>query len=202
MAAQLGWGSFLRVSRNLLVLSAVFSSVLALGAPIASADGSGCSAALSTPVFSAFGDQNLYTPFQGSSFENGAQGWSWGNGANIVSGDDDHLLDATGLHAVQIPSGGTAKSPHLCVDSTMPSMRFFVRRVSGSGSLKVTATMDGAGGFTTTVATIAGTTTWAPTAPIVFPVAMAGSNVQFLFSATPGSTFRIDDVLMDPYRRT
>lgn len=191
----------MRVSRTLLALSAGLSGLLVVGAPIASADGSACSAASSTAVFSAFGDQNLYTPFQGSNFENGAQGWSWGNGANIVSGDDDHLLDTTGLHSAQIPGGGTAKSPHLCVDSTMPSMRFFVRRVSGSGSLKVTATMDGAGGFTTTVAAIVGTTTWAPTAPIVFPVAMAGSNVQFLFTADPSSTFRIDDVLIDPYRR-
>lgn len=188
--------------RNLFVLSAVALGALALGAPIASADTSVCSTAPSSPVFGAWADQNLYTPFQGSNFENGAQGWSWGNGANIVSGDDDHLLTTSGSHAVQIPGGGTAKSPHLCVDSTMPSMRFFIRRVSGTGNLKVIATMDGAGGFTTTVATIAATPAWAPTAPLVFPVAMAGSNVQFLFTADPGTTFRIDDVLMDPYRRT
>ncbi len=191
----------LRLTRLVLTTAATLAAVAAISAPSALASTQPCAAATSTPIFASWGDLNLYSPFQGSTFEQGAQGWSWGGGSNIVAGDDDHLLSDVGSHAVQIPAGGTAKSPHMCVDSTMPSMRFFIRRVSGTGNLNVTATMDGSGGVATTVAAISGTPSWAPTAPLVFPVAVVGSNVQFLFTADRGSAFRIDDVLVDPYRR-
>ena len=58
------------------------------------------------------------------------------------------------------------------------------------------------------LATVSGTSSWAPSAPVVFPSYLAdvvgdGSlSAQFLFTADKGSTFRIDDVAMDPYRRT
>ena len=58
------------------------------------------------------------------------------------------------------------------------------------------------------LATVTGTTVWAPSDPVVFPsslAALVGSgslNAQFSFTADKGTTFRIDDVLMDPYRRT
>jgi hypothetical protein len=192
----------LRLTRPVLALAAACIATAAIGAPAALAASQTCAVATSTPSFAAWGDQNLYTPFQGSTFEQGAQGWSWGGGANIVAGDDDHLLSLTGSHAVQIPGGGTAKSPHLCVDTTMPSMRFLIRRVSGTGNLTITGSMDGAGGFRTAVATVSATTTWAPTIPLVFPTTIVGANMQFLFTADPGTTYRIDDIQMDPYRRT
>jgi hypothetical protein len=84
-------------------------------------------------------------------------------------------------------------------------MRFFIRRVSGNGNLAIVGTL---GDVSTTLATVPGTTSWAPTPPLVFPAALTalvgtGSwNVQFQFIADPGTTFRIDDIAMDPYRRT
>ena len=53
-----------------------------------------------------------------------------GRRREIVTGDSNVAL-AAGSHAVQIPGSGTAKSPWVCVNVTTPSMRFFVRRVSG-----------------------------------------------------------------------
>jgi hypothetical protein len=161
-----------------------------------------CPVVPSSTLFAPWGDPNSYAPFQGSTFESGASGWSWGGGSNIVNGDDDHLLTATGSHAVQVPGAGTARSPHMCVDTTMPSMRFFIKRVSGAGALTVTATLAGPAGFTTTIAAISGTTGWTPTDPIVFPNMMLGKDIQFLFSSPAGTVYRIDDVEMDPYRRT
>jgi hypothetical protein len=97
----------------------------------------------------------------------------------------------------------------MCVDSTMPSMRFFIRRVSGTGSLTISGTLSGGKGKdSATLATMSATTSWAPTPTLVFPTDLAAAvgsgslGVQFLFTASPGSAFRIDDVEMDPYRRT
>ena len=84
-------------------------------------------------MFGPWLDGAMYTPFPGSAFESGASGWSWGGGAKIVSGDSNVALKV-GTHAVQIPGGGQAKSPQLCVNATTPSMRFFVRRVAGTGA--------------------------------------------------------------------
>src|SRR4051794_17001140 len=105
-------------------LLAVVALGAALAVPKADARSAGCEAAPTSAVFSPFGDPAQYKPFKGSSFETGASGWSWGNKAKIVSGDDGGLPAAPGTHAVNIPASGTAKSPWLCVDSTMPSMRF------------------------------------------------------------------------------
>jgi hypothetical protein len=169
-----------------------------------------CAIAPSSALFAPWGDLNLYTPFDGSTFESDSAGWSTSGGAGIVNGDDDQLLSTAGTHAMQIPGGATATSPATCVDSTMPSMRFFIRRVSGTGDLTITGALaDSKGNKDSAVlATVTGTTIWAPSDPVVFPsylAALVGSgslDAQFSFTANKGTTFRIDDVLMDPYRRT
>ena len=126
-----------------------------------------------------------------------------------MSGDNSGLLRLGGSNSLQIPGKGSAKSPALCVDSTMPSMRFFVRRVSGTGNLTVIGTLGhGKLSDSATVATLSAGTIWTPTASVVFPSTFAaltgdGSlSAQFVFTADAGSTFRIDDISMDPYRRT
>ena len=197
----------MRLTRYALATAALAASV-ALSAPAAFAGPQPCAATSATPLFSAWGDQSLYSPFKGGTFEQGDQGWSWYGGALVIAGDDDHLLTGSGSHAVQIPSGATALSPHLCVDSTMPSMRFFIRRVSGTGNLTVTGTVDGAARLATTIAVVSGGASWAPSPAVVFPSILADAigtgslTAQFRFTADPGSVFRIDDVAMDPYRRT
>jgi hypothetical protein len=211
----------MRLSRPALLVAAAFTAALTVtpsalakpvakaAAPMTSTTTQQCAVAQSSAVFAPWGDSNLYAPFQGSTFEDAVSGWSFAGGAGILSGDDDGLLTATGSHVVQIPSKGTATSPSMCVDSTMPSMRFFIRRLAGTGSLTITGTLTGGKASDREVlATLAGSTSWAPTPVVAFPAYLAdivgiGSlNVQFLFTASPGTTFRIDDVQMDPYRRT
>jgi hypothetical protein len=189
------------------LIPALTALVLAAGATPALAGTTACSGATTSPIFSAWGDVAAYAPFQGAGFESGASGWSWGGKASIVSGDDGLLVGASGSHAVSIPAGGFAKSPWLCVDSTMPSMRFMVRRVSGTGSLVVLGTLAGKSGLPlTTVATVTGSGAWQPSDVVYFPssltslVASGGLNAQFQFVADAGTVYRIDDVYMDPYK--
>jgi hypothetical protein len=172
----------------------------------ASAQAAACSYTQVSAVFAPWQDSAMYTPFQGSSFENGASGWSWGNGANIVSGDSNPLLGQTGAHSVRIPGGGTARSPWLCVNAATPSMRFFVRRISGTGNLTITGQVNSGGTQLVTVSTLAGIDgSWQPSPVITFPplltASATGLNAQFQFIADPGTTFRIDDVELDPYLR-
>ena len=175
----------------------------------ASAGSTTCKAAPTAAHFSPWGDLNQYKPFPGAGFESGASGWSWGNKANIVSGDDAHMLSGDGSHAVNIPSTGTARSPWICVDSTMPSMRFFLRRVTRTGPLTVT-------GYPLDQLREEGHRRDNPvprrrvdtSPPIVFPeafmneVAAGGLNTQFHFETPSGSSFRIDDIYLDPFKRT
>jgi hypothetical protein len=168
-----------------------------------------CAISQSSPLFAPWSDKNLYSLFPGGTFEDGALSWSFGGGAAVVSGDNSGLTRLGGSNSLQIPGKGTARTPVLCVDSTMPSMRFFIRRVSGTGNLTVTGTLGhGKTADTATVATLSAGTIWTPTAPVVFPSTFAaltgdGSlSAQFLFTADAGTTFRIDDISMDPYRRT
>ena len=165
-----------------------------------------CSYPNATPVFRPWLDTALYTPFPGSTFEQGAAGWSWGGKANIVGGDSNLFL-APGSHAVEIPGGGTAKSPWVCVNATTPSMRFFVRRVSGSGLMHVQGVLSGpTGKLSSIIMPVSAAAGWQPSPVVLFPPAFmtvlstAGYQAQFLFVADAGTTFRIDDVELDPFK--
>ena len=94
----------------------------------------------------------------------------------------------------------------MCVNSSTPSMRFFVRRVSGTGSLTVTSLVNSGGRTLTTLSTISASgTSWQPTPVVVLPSYLTASttriNVQFQFSTPAGTVFHIDNVELDPYLR-
>ena len=191
-----------RFTAIVVLLAAWFA---AAGSP-ATASAASCDYTQTSDVFAPWQDFAAYTPFQGASFENGASGWSWGNGAKIVSGDSNDLLTSMGTHSVEVPGGGTARSPWMCVNSSTPSMRFFIRRVSGSGNLTVKGVVSSGTSKVTTLTTISGANgAWQPSPVVVFPSFLTASdtgiNVQFQFTSDPGTVFHIDDVQLDPYLR-
>jgi hypothetical protein len=193
--------------RTLVCFSLLAASVwIGSGVSAATAMAASCTYAGATPLFTPWQDYAAYVPFQGSTFENGASGWSWGSGAKIVTGDNNPLLATAGSHSVQIPGGGTARSPWLCVNSNTPSMRFFIRRVSGTGNLTIKASVNSGAKQVTTITAIADTTAnWEPSPVVVFPTLLTASttgvDAQIQFTADPGTIFRIDDVELDPYLR-
>jgi hypothetical protein len=192
-------------------LASVFTAIVvcvaaAVGGSPATASAASCSYGQTNAVFAPWQDFAAYTPFQGAGFENGASGWSWGNGAKIVGGDSNPLLTSTGTHSVQVPGGGTARSPWMCVNSSTPSLRFFLRRVSGTGNLTVKGVVSSGTNKVTTLTTISGTSAaWEPSPVVVFPsfltASSTGINVQFQFTADPGTVFHVDEVELDPYLR-
>jgi hypothetical protein len=187
------------------VVATLVACVVAANIP-ATASAASCSYTQTSNVFAPWGDAGTYAPFQGASFESGASGWSWGNGARIVGGDSNTLLPSAGTHSVEVPGGGTARSPWMCVNSSTPSMRFFLRRVSGTGNLTVNGVVSSGVDKVTTLITIsAASDTWQPSPIVVIPpfltASATGINVQFQFTADAGTVFHIDDVELDPYLR-
>ena len=186
-------------------LAAVVACVAAAGSP-AKASAATCNYTQLSQVFSPWGDTNLYTPFMNGNFETGSGGWWSSTGARVVSGDSNPLLGAHGTYSLQIPGGGSAQSPWMCVNATTPSMRFFVRRVSGTGSLTVSSTIISGGRSLSALKTMSVSgSSWQPSAVVTFPpyltASLTGINVQFQFSAPAGTVFHVDNVELDPYLR-
>jgi len=187
------------------VIAIVVACFAAAGSP-AAASAASCSYTQTSQLFAPWQDLGAYAPFQGANFESGASGWSWGNGANIVGGDSNTLLGSTGTHSVQVPGGGTARSPWMCVNSATPSMRFFLRRSSGTGDLTIRGVVSSGTNKVTILTTISEASgTWQPSPVVMFPpfltASATGINVQFQFTADPGTVFHVDDVELDPYLR-
>jgi hypothetical protein len=182
----------------------VVACAAAAGKP-APASAASCNYTQASPLFQTWDDPASYTPFQGAGFETGANGWSWGNGAKIVGGDSNPLLGSSGTHSVEVPGGGTARSPWMCVNSSTPSLRFFVRRISGTGNLTVKGVVSSGINKVTTLDTFSADGSWSPSPVVAFPSFLVASdtgiNVQFQFTADAGTVFRIDDVELDPYLR-
>jgi hypothetical protein len=155
---------------------------------------------LSTP-FSSWGDSASYFPVAGGSFEGGAAGWTLTGGASLKTGGEPFLSGSSGT-ALDLPSGSTATAPATCIDLSSPTVRAFT---AGKGSVTVSAIV---GGATFVLGTINPSGSWAPT-PVFINVSNLLSAVSktgtvttlFRFTSTSGDV-RIDDVFVDPYRRT
>jgi len=162
--------------------------------------------AVSSP-FLAWGDAAPYFLVSGGSFE-GSHGWSL-HGSTVVA-DTQPFQATVGLapRALEMRGGSTATSPTLCADGTMPSLRVFVRRVSGNGLLRATATVPGGDGSTVDLGAFSAAPTWGPSAPLIIDPAMVNAlsltgalKVRLNLRADAGTVFRVDGVYVDPYRR-
>ena len=97
---------------------------LSTGAAMAS-----CPSQPVTQPFAQFGDTNSYFLAPGGSFEGNQwqNGWNLNN-AQITQGNETYHVNGAGDNqSLTINGGGSASSPDFCLDSTMPSFRFFVQ---------------------------------------------------------------------------
>ena len=158
--------------------------------------------------FSKWGDNSSYFLVPGGSFEGtpAQVGWTL-SGATLTAGNEPfHLNGFSDDQSLQVGGGGSATSPSFCVDSTMPSLRFFVRQTAPGSDLRVQGVVSTPRGpLTVTVADLpdGSVSAWTPVQVTVgtnripkgFSVAAA---LRFL---VPGSgSWQIDDVYVDPYR--
>jgi hypothetical protein len=192
-----------------IIALAAASLTLMVAASPAAAD-TGCTTAPSSPVFAQFGDTANYMPLQGGNFEGPLTGWSLAK-ASVVSGNEPFYVGSTtDSHSLSIAGGGSATSPAFCASSVLPSYRFFAQTTSNSpnATLTVAVLYSGVNGNSSTppAPVVLNSTmgSWQLSAPLNLGAMLNNGqsvNAQLVFTASPGSTWQIDDVYIDPYAR-
>jgi hypothetical protein len=192
--------------------------VAALAAPAAQAgllvtSAQSCDAQQLTKPFSRFGDNALYTPVPGGSFESGSPSWTLTGGARVVSGNESYSVrSGADSKSLYLPAGATATSRSICVGLGEPTLRWFGKQNGGLLST-VTSTMTVEVLFETSLGQVlalpigagALNTGWSPSlpAPVVANLLPLLPNsktaVAFRFRAVTGN-WNVDDAYVDPYR--
>jgi hypothetical protein len=171
-----------------------------------------CPAAPTSHPFQRWLDPFSYQLAPSGSFEAGAAGWRL-SGARIVAGNEPWRV--TGRSAdgasLRLPSGSSATTPPVCVGLEHPTIRFFARRNSGLlSTLAVSAvvTLQGGGTLAVPVGVVVAGGSWTPTLPYLFlgnflPL-LPGQYTPVSFRFTPifGGDWQIDDVYIDPWKRS
>ncbi len=192
-------------------------AALALATPSAHAgtlvaDAPDCDAQALSQPFAPWLDPAHYTMPNGGSFEDGAAGWTLG-GAVIVAGNEPYNVHgASDSSSLSLPSGSSATSATICVGLEHPTLRFFARNSGAPDStLGIKVHFEDAAGTarSLSIGSVASSAGWQPTLP--FPVLanllplLPGERTPVAFEFTPqgaGGSWRIDDVYVDPYRRS
>jgi hypothetical protein len=158
--------------------------------------------------FSKWGDGASYVLVPGGSFEGtpAQVGWTLSN-ATLTSGNEPLFLNSAGdSQSLLINGGGSATSPVICVDRTMPTLRFFVRQTAPGSDLKVQGLVQTPRGpFALTVADLADGSEPGWTSVLInIPTSRIPKGLSIpaaLRFAVPGSgSWQLDDVYVDPYR--
>lgn len=166
-----------------------------------------------TQPFLPWLDPAHYTPPPNGGFEQGGSSWSLQDGASVVSGNESYYVgSASDSRSLKLPSGSSATSAAMCVGIEHPTLRFFAKN-SGSplSTLRVKVHFEDAFGNVQSaplgVVTAGGS--WQPTLPMVLGVnllpLLPGERTPVAFEFTPkgiAGNWRIDDVYVDPYRRS
>jgi hypothetical protein len=182
--------------------AALLATTMALAAP-AAASAAGCPSAfeLSKP-FAHLGDTNDYFVAPGGDFEPGTPSWKTSEDVSYLTGGVDLF---GGTRAIEIESGDKAQSPRFCVDGTFTHLRFHLYSPTGTGSMRVEATV---GRDATDLGTVsgAGYREWGttPFIPLAGPLGLKAASesideVRLRFTAI--GDMQMDLVAVDPYRK-
>jgi hypothetical protein len=162
-------------------------------------------------------DPAHYTLAPGGSMEAGATGWRL-SGASVVAGNEPFRVHGEDdSSSLSLPAGSSATTSPVCVGLGHPTLRLFAR---GSGSLtssllsslRVDVLFEDAAGNVVSlpIGVVPGAlhSTWRPTQPIpivanLLPL-LPGERTAVAFRFTPQgrAAWRVDDVYVDPFRRS
>lgn len=204
--------------RLLLTVAGLAIGVSALAAPSANAgllvkSAPNCGNELFSTPFAGFGDSASYKLVGGGTFEGGATGWQLSK-AKVVSGSNPYQVNGGGhSKSLQISPGGVATSPTSCVGLEHPTMRFFVKSSGGLLSLStmtVEVLAETSIGLVVPVpiGLVLPNTKWRPSGRYLIVANLLPllprdyTPVAFRFRAIGGATWTIDDVYVDPRRRS
>lgn len=163
-----------------------------------------CSDASTAKAFAAFGDSADYALAPGGSFEGSTAGWTFDD-AQIVSGNESAGV-LGGSRSLLIRDHGKAISPEFCISPDHPTFRFVT--VGGEVDLKINyRTLDRLYDVDDELAGETDNTTgrWLPSQihPLATEIAASklAKGVLARIEIRADDDVRIDNLLIDPYRR-
>jgi hypothetical protein len=194
--------------RRLLIGLMVLAAPLA-GAATAQADGDvgRCEGRVIEQPFTAWDDTLDYFLVPDGDFSGGADGWELAGSSVVAENEPWNVHGSETASAVRIESGASATSPLICVGLDDPTMRFFAHSVGApTGTLDVEVLYtDGEGNpQSLNIGTVSGDSAveWTPVPSLPITANTYEMTVAFRFTAQgPDSTWVIDDVYIDPYRK-
>lgn len=200
-----------RHGRRLGVLLAVFVTPLVAAGPASAA----CATTATKKAFAAFGDKADYSLLPGGGFETGTTfGWNFGL-SSVVAGNETSFIGLkTDSKSLAVPAKAITVSPKFCVGVEHPTFRFFAKRRSGTWQnlqVKLRWTDSRGNVNTTAVGALNGSdfATWKPTPSFklaqTLPLWQAGQTITAQIVLDPedyGGDWQVDDIYIDPYRRT
>jgi hypothetical protein len=156
-------------------------------------------------------DGSSYQLAPGGAAESSA-GWTLTGGAKVVAGNEPYRVHAAGDDAsLHLPAGSSATTAPVCVGLEHPTLRLFARKSSGLLSTLVVSAVvrpQLGGELVVPVGVVVAGATWTPTLPFLFlgnllPLVPGQyTPVSFRFSPLLGGDWQIDDVYVDPYKRS
>ena len=162
-------------------------------------------------VFLPWLDPAHYTLAPNGGFESGSSKWDLSGGAQVAHGNESHYVGgANDSRSLSLPAGSSATSAAMCVGIEHPTLRIFARNTgSPLGTMEAEVLFEDADGNvrSLTIGVFGAGPSWEPTAvmPIVanlLPL-LPGDHTPVAFRFTPhGGNWQIDDVYVDPYRRS
>jgi hypothetical protein len=193
------------------VFALVIGIVTATAAPAGATLLSGCPDQNMSRPFLRWLDPISYTLAPNGGFESGSQGWQLRGGATVVSGNEAFNLSGAGRSSLYLPSGSSATSPAMCVETLDVFARYVAknRGVVLLSSLKVDAIVKDSAGhtFTLPAGVNTGGSSWAPSLPAVALLDLLGllndGRVTVSFRFQPiglGGKWQIDDLYVDPLK--
>ena len=206
------------MKKRLATAATLTIAAMALGAPAANAgllveSAPNCSNQVLSQPFASFGDSASYTLVPGGSFEAGTPAWQLSRAA-VVSGNNPFQVGGpSDSRSLQIYGGGVATSKTVCVGLEHPTMRFFVKSSGGLlslSTLSVSVLAETSLGLVAEVpiGVVLPSAKWQPSARYLVVANLLPllpndyTPVAFRFRAVGGATWTIDDVYVDPKRRS
>jgi hypothetical protein len=200
-------------ARLVVAVATVAAVAVLAAAPVeARPSGASCEARAVTQPFLPWLDTRYYFLMPGGDLES-STGWTFSGGARLVDGNEPfHVTSAADRRSLYLPSGASARTTAMCVDSDEPTMRFFVRNTGSALSAlaveaRIRTTVLGLTATTSLpLGVVLGTQEWQPSVPVFFRLSlnqlMGGTTtVDFRFTALGlGGKWQVDDVYVDPFK--